>query len=221
MDIVEGAIKFMDEDYLKNEDLFKDLADHQSPHTLFIGCSDSRVVPNMITNTLPGELFVVRNVANIVPPYRVSDDYVATTAAIEYAINELKVKNIVVCGHSNCGGCAALYYSNEKLQKVPNIKKWLNLLAPIKEEILKLNLDSTSKIQWYTERLNIINSIDNLYTYPGLKEAVESKKVKIHGWHFIIETGLIYIFDEKTHHFKIIEEGVDYESIFKKMFVDY
>ena len=116
--LISGAIKFMQEDFKEHEELFESLKNKQNPHTLFIGCSDSRVIPNLITNTGPGELFVIRNIANIVPPYRVGEDYLATTSAIEYALNSLHIKNIVVCGHSNCGGCNALYYSDEELNKI-------------------------------------------------------------------------------------------------------
>ena len=91
--LFEGAIKFKEENFLTYKELFENLKEGQNPHTLFVGCSDSRVVPNLITNTLPGELFVIRNIANIVPPYREADEYLATTSAIEYALEELKVEN--------------------------------------------------------------------------------------------------------------------------------
>ena len=89
--LLDGAVKFMEEDFLEHKELFESLGDKQVPHTLFIGCIDSRVVPNMITNTMPGDLVVVRNIANIVPPYRKSEEFLATTSAIEYAIQTLNV----------------------------------------------------------------------------------------------------------------------------------
>ena len=90
--LLDGAVKFMEEDFLEHKELFESLGDKQVPHTLFIGCIDSRVVPNMITNTMPGDLVVVRNIANIVPPYRKSEEFLATTSAIEYAIQTLNVR---------------------------------------------------------------------------------------------------------------------------------
>ena len=135
--IKKGAMKFMQENFKEHKELFKSLKDRQNPHTLFIGCSDSRVLPNLITNTGPGELFVVRNIANIIPPYRVGTDYLATTSAIEYAIQSLKVKNIIVCGHSNCGGCEVLY---DETQNNTNIKNWLSILNNIKSEISELSI---------------------------------------------------------------------------------
>ena len=106
--LFKGHMKFRSEDFASHRELFQQLSRSHDPHTLFIGCSDSRVVPNLITQTHPGELFIVRNVANIVPPYRQTEEYVSTTSAIEYAMLVLKVDTVVICGHSNCGGCAAM-----------------------------------------------------------------------------------------------------------------
>ena len=99
--LLNGVVQFKKEDFEAHKELFQELANYQKPHTLFIGCSDSRIVPNMITSTLPGELFVIRNIANIVPPYRIKDEYLATTSAIEYAVIVLEIQNIIICGHSN------------------------------------------------------------------------------------------------------------------------
>ncbi|MBQ9292604.1 MAG: carbonic anhydrase [Campylobacter sp.] len=219
--IISGAVKFMEENFLEHRELFENLANHQTPHTLFVGCADSRVVPNLITSTLPGELFVVRNIANIVPPYRVSNDFVATTAAIEYALYALEIKNIIICGHSNCGGCAALYYESEKLEKIPNVKKWLNLLDPVKKEISEIKNLEISKRDWITERLNIINSIKNLLTFPNLANLHEKGEIKIYGWHYIIETGELFDYDHASGHFKILTKEKDYEKVYNQLFSDY
>lgn len=202
-----GVNEFMENGYLEHKDLFESLGEKQTPHTLFIGCSDSRVVPNLITSSKPGDLFVVRNIANIVPPYRLSDEFLATTSAIEYAINVFDLKNIVVCGHSNCGGCEALYYDKSKFKDIPNVKKWLEILKPIKQEVLELYGNDVSKRSWVTERLNIINSIDNILTFPGVEEKFESGKINIHGWHYIIQTGEIFEYDFQTKQFKFIGEN--------------
>ena len=204
--LISGAIKFMEENFAEHAELFGILANKQKPHTLFIGCSDSRVVPSLITSTLPGELFVVRNIANVVPPYRVSEEYVSTTAAIEYALYSLNIKNIIVCGHSNCGGCAALFYDAKKLEKIPNVVRWLNLMQPVKDQILKIPNLNADKREWIAERLNIINSMQNLLSFPGIKEAHESGEVKIYGWHYVIETGELFNYDEKEAHFTLLNE---------------
>lgn len=115
--------------------MFIDLEQQQNPHTLFIGCSDSRVVPNLITIANPGELFIVRNIANMIPPYDpTGDSDIATSSTIEYAVNVLNVENIVVCGHSNCGGCRAIFESDESMKELPKVKKWLEIAQPLKKE---------------------------------------------------------------------------------------
>ena len=103
--ILDGAVKFMEEDFLEHKELFESLGEKQTPHTLFVGCIDSRVVPSLITNTVPGDLVVVRNIANIIPPYRKNEEFLATTSAIGYALQTLNVQNVIICRHSNCGGC--------------------------------------------------------------------------------------------------------------------
>ncbi|EAJ1770617.1 carbonic anhydrase [Campylobacter jejuni] len=204
--LISGAIKFMQEDFKEHEELFESLKNKQNPHTLFIGCSDSRVIPNLITNTGPGELFVIRNIANIVPPYRIGEDYLATTSAIEYALNSLHIKNIVVCGHSNCGGCNALYYSDEELNKIPNVKKWLTMLDPIKKDVMIFARDDLAMRSWLTEKLNLVNSLQNILTYPGVQEALDEGKIEVHAWYYIIKTGEIYEYDFKAKIFTLIQD---------------
>lgn len=204
--LLEGVVKFRNEDFVEHQKLFSELGETQEPHTLFIGCADSRLVPNLITSTLPGELFVVRNIANFVPPYRVSTEFAATTSAIEYAVVVLNVENIVVCGHSNCGGCSALYLPEEKLNKIPNVKKWLELAAPIKKQVLEELKDEDEKIRnWHTELLNIVEQLKHLLTYPFIKERYEKGELKIYGWYYVIETGKVYNYDFESKEFKLIK----------------
>ncbi|MBZ7936260.1 MULTISPECIES: carbonic anhydrase [Campylobacter] len=203
--LISGAIKFMQQDFKEHKELFESLKNKQNPHTLFIGCSDSRVIPSLITNTGPGELFVIRNIANIVPPYRIGEDFLSTTSAIEYALNSLHIKNIIVCGHSNCGGCNALYYSDEELSKIPNVKKWLTLLEPIKQDIKSISKNDTAMRSWLTEKLNLVNSLQNILTYPGVEEALNQGKIELHAWYYIIETGEIYEYNFKEKNFTLIQ----------------
>jgi len=202
--LINGAIKFMEENFAEHAELFGSLANHQKPHTLFIGCSDSRVVPSLITSTLPGELFVVRNIANVVPPYRISEEFLATTSAIEYALYSLNIKNIIVCGHSNCGGCAALWMDEAKFSKTPNVKRWLDLLEPVKKRVQKLFGDNIAKREWLTERLSLVNSFENLLSYPDVKAKFRDGELKIYAWHYIIETGEIYNYNFVTKSFKLL-----------------
>ena len=202
--LFEGAIKFKEENFLTYKELFENLKEGQNPHTLFVGCSDSRVVPNLITNTLPGELFVIRNIANIVPPYREADEYLATTSAIEYALEELKVENIIICGHSHCGGCAALY-EEEHFTKMPNVRNWLKLISPVKEQVLALNPKTKAMRAYFTEQINMEKQIMNLFTYPNVKEKYLARTLHIYGWPYIIESDEVYSYDFKKHEFNLLK----------------
>ncbi len=202
--LLNGIVKFMKKDFEDHKELFKELGKDHSPHTLFIGCSDSRVVPNLITNTLPGELFVVRNIANIVPPYRETSEYVATTSAIEYAVQVLNVENIVVCGHSNCGGCSVLH-NQEKIADIPHVKKWLELTGNIKEMADSLVPDDDPGArEWITEQINIVEQLKHLMTYPFIKEKYVNGKIKIFGWYYIIETGEVFNYNKDNGYFELI-----------------
>ena len=214
--LFDGVIDFNNNEYKKHSELFKKIAEEQNPHTLFIGCSDSRVVPSLITRTLPGELFVVRNIANLVPPYRNVSEFLATTSAIEYAVNILSVKNIVVCGHSNCGGCRALYMADEDLKDIPHTKKWLELAEGAKKTVSDSALTAGGKKGFtgkereiLTERENIKEQIKHLYSYPYIQSKLEKGEIKIYGWHYIIETGEVYNYSSE----KNIYEKIDGASV--------
>jgi carbonic anhydrase len=211
--LFEGVINFNNNEYKRYSELFKKMGAGQNPHTLFIGCSDSRVVPNLITKSLPGELFVVRNIANIVPLYRSVNEFLATTSAIEYAVNMLAVKNIVVCGHSNCGGCRALYMTDEDLKSIPHTKKWLELAKDVKKIVLNLaagnNLDLDERErELLTERENVKEQIKHLYSYPYIKAKLTDKKINIYGWHYVIETGEVYNYSFDKNCYEKIDEPV-------------
>ncbi len=205
-ELFEGAIKFQEEDFNAHKDLYESLKKHQEPHTLFISCVDSRVVPNLITNTLPGDLFVIRNVGNIVPPYKESQNlregYLATTAAIEYALNILQIQNIIICGHSNCGACVAIYEPSSKLEKTPYVKKWISLLEPVKDKVMALKPTSKSKRIWLTEQINVEHQLENLMSYPFVEERFDRGELRIYGWYYIIETGEILNYNMITREFK-------------------
>jgi carbonic anhydrase len=203
--LFKGYMNFREEDFQSHRELFKELGRSQQPHTLFIGCSDSRVVPNLITQTHPGELFIIRNVANIVPPYRITEEYVATTSAVEYAVQELKVDSIVVCGHSNCGGCAAMNMSEEQLAHMPHVRKWLAVSKEVKGRVDRLMQgDSPEEREWLTEQVNILVQMRNLLTYPYIRSRYEEGKLNIYGWYYIIETSEIYNFNDEKEIFELI-----------------
>lgn len=203
--LFKGYMKFRKEDFASHRELFQQLGRKQKPHTLFIGCSDSRVVPNLITRTHPGELFIVRNVANIVPPYRQTEEFVATTSAIEYAVQELKVDSIVVCGHSNCGGCAALNAPSDALEHLPHVRKWLEVSNEVRGRVERLMTgESPEEREWLTEQVNVLVQMRNLLTFPYIRERYERKELTIYGWHYIIETGEIFNFNDATQLFELV-----------------
>lgn len=203
--LIEGAVAFRKNDFEKHEALFRNLSSRQDPHTLFIGCSDSRVVPNMITTTDPGELFIIRNIANIVPPYQKAGNFLAAISAIEFAVESLHVENIIVCGHSNCGGCAALYKDDAYFEKLPHTRKWLELAQPVKLKVKEQLPDCNPEMrEWMTEQINVVEQINHLLTYPFIAERFSEGRLQISGWHYIIETGEIYIYNAEKGYFELI-----------------
>jgi carbonic anhydrase len=203
--LFKGILQFRQEDFESHKELFQELGRQQKPHTLFVGCADSRVVPNLITRTHPGELFVVRNVANIIPPYRRTEEYVSTTSAVEYAVLSLGVDSIVVCGHSNCGGCAAMNQSSEALDHLPHVRKWLEVSKEVKGRVDRLMTgDTPEEREWLTERVNVLVQMRNLLTYPYVRERYERGELNIYGWHYIIETGEIFNFNDEKGIFELI-----------------
>ncbi|ANV97991.1 carbonic anhydrase [Helicobacter enhydrae] len=201
--LIQGAIKFQEEDFLEHQELYESLQRTQNPETLFIGCADSRVVPSKITNTKPGELFVIRNVGNIVPPYAQHNHFISITSAIEYAVMVLNVQNIIVCGHSNCGACQAIY--NDISDETRHLKKWIRLLEPVRHQVDILKPNSFAKRIWLTEQINIEVQVDNLLNYPFIKKKWEEKQLNIFGWYYIIPTGEIMNYDLHTKEFRVIK----------------
>jgi len=205
--LFDGVKEFSKNDFEKNRELFKKLGTSQTPHTLFIGCSDSRVVPDLITRSLPGDLFVVRNIANVIPYYRDSSEFLSTTSAIEYALLVLHVENIVVCGHSNCGGCKALFLDEAELNKIPHTKKWLELVsnAKLMAESLTKELDDKNDIEWLVEQENIVEQMNHLLSYPMVEERYRKGSLNIYGWYYVIETGTVYNYNSREKIFEKIE----------------
>lgn len=207
--LFEGVKAFRQSYFPRQRAHFKKLEHEQNPHTLFIGCSDSRVVPNLITSTMPGELFIVRNVANLVPYFnRNHDNYLATSSAIEYAVNVLEVENIIICGHSNCGGCRTIYEDESKMNDLPLVKKWLELAHPVKEQVrqrILSNRSVTYKRDELTAQFNVVEQMKHLLTFPYVKERYDAGKLNILGWYYVIETGEVYNYSRETDKFEKIE----------------
>lgn len=202
--LLDGIAKFRSKDFEAHRNLFKKLKDEQKPHTLFIACSDARVDPNLITGSLPGDLFIIRNIANLVPPYRETSEYAATTSAIEYAVLLLEVENIIVCGHSNCGGCAACLKPPHLLTELPHTQKWLKLAHSVRDRVIKEIPETEPEArEWMMEQANVVEQLKHLINYPYIKERVISGKLHLGGWHYIIETGEVLIYDAKKDEFRL------------------
>ena len=163
----------------------------QHPTTLFIGCSDSRLVPYLLTGAGPGELFLVRNVGAFVPPYDGSHGHHGTAAAIEFAVLNLNVSRIVVCGHSHCGAIKALY--EEVNDEAKNLERWLDLG---REAVLPVQ--SGPEALRRTEQRAVVLQLERLMDYPMVRRRVEDGRITLHGWHYVIEDGEVHVFDVRT-----------------------
>ena len=187
--------RFHSDYFPRHQQRFQDLvAQGQHPKTLFIGCSDSRLVPYLLTGAGPGELFVVRNVGAFIPPYDGSHGLHGTMAAIEFAVLSLEVERIVVCGHSHCGAIRASY------EGVPDeavaLKAWLKLGS---EALLPVR--SSPEALRRTEQRAVVLQLERLMGYPMVKRKVEAGTLTLHGWHYVIEDGEIHVFDAQQGQF--------------------
>ncbi len=199
--LFDGVREFNSVEFERYRELFGKIGRSQDPHTLFIGCSDSRVVPNLITKTQPGELFMVRNIANIVPMYRESEEFLSTTSAIEYAVQVLNVSTTIVCGHSNCGGCSALFADENTLHLIPHTRKWLELSKDVREKLTRLRISDPEVREWMSEQLNVVEQMRHLLTYPYIAERYKNGDIKILGWYYIIESGEVYDYQSDIRRF--------------------
>ncbi|MFB9953377.1 carbonic anhydrase [Rhizobium puerariae] len=197
--LLAGYRNFMNGRYSDERDRYRVLAETgQKPHTLVVACCDSRSAPETIFDCGPGELFVVRNVANMVPPYEPDSQFHATSAALEYAVQVLKIRNIVVMGHGRCGGIqAALDPAAEPLSPGDFIGKWMSLVRPAAEQIQSNEFMTQSERQTALERVSIRNSIVNLRTFPCVQILEQRGSMHIHGTWFDISTGELWIMDAK------------------------
>ncbi|PRX11412.1 UNVERIFIED_ORG: carbonic anhydrase [Martelella mediterranea] len=201
--LLDGYKSFMSGRYVEESARYRTLAQEgQKPQTMMIACCDSRAAPEMIFNARPGELFVVRNVANMVPPYEPDGQYHGTSAALEFAVEGLKVKNIVVLGHGRCGGIhAALSPDAEPLSPGDFIGKWTTLLKPAAEQINSNSNMTHGERQTALERISIRNSIANLRSFPNVAAAEKQGKLKLCGAWFDISSGELWVMDAKSGDF--------------------
>jgi carbonic anhydrase len=197
--LAEGVHAFHSQYFATHRALFRRLAERgQHPETLFITCSDSRVVPNLITSTEPGELFIVRNVGNIVPDVTLPG---GTAAAIEYAVEYLCVENVIICGHTDCGAIEAAL-KPEMLERMPLVKKWLAQTERLRAIVAERygHLEGPEKFVATVEE-NVLVQLENLRAFPFVAKRMEKGELKISGWVFQIATGDVFEYDPAVGQF--------------------
>ena len=201
--LLHGYQSFKNDRYAREHARYRSLAeDGQKPEVMIIACCDSRSAPETIFNAAPGEIFVVRNVANLVPPYEPDDAYDSTSAALEFAVQSLKVRHIVVLGHGRCGGISAvLHPAAEPLSPGDFIGKWMKLLGPAASEIEAGGLLTDAERQTALERASIRHSIANLRTFPCVSILEDRERLSLHGAWFDIAHGELWTMNPATGDF--------------------
>lgn len=198
--LLPGLRKYSEEVFPTQKPLFDNLSQGQKPHTLMITCSDSRIDPNLVTQTQPGELFVVRNAGNIIPPFGSSKG--GEEAAIEFAIDGLKVNNIVICGHSHCGAMSALM-GKVNLDGLPSVREWLGHAQSTKRRMTRSGNEAA--LNEVVEE-NVLVQADNLKTHPSVSVALREHRVRIFGWVYHFENGAITIYDPRSRKYTVSSE---------------
>lgn len=201
--MMRGVVDFQIRELQKYQRLFSDLAEVQHPHTLFITCSDSRVVPHLITGTQPGELFIIRNVGNMVPPHDSKEINLGTASALEFGINHLEIRNIIICGHSNCGACRSMSLKEQKESINSFTRKWLEPLHALTNSQDSRNHSGNERER--IEKANILLQMQNLLSYPFIAEKVNRQQIRITGWYYKIPTGEVLFYDESEKKFQHIK----------------
>ncbi|WP_420961454.1 carbonic anhydrase [Brucella sp. IR073] len=201
--LLAGYRNFMSGRFADESLRYRELAERgQTPETMVIACCDSRSAPETIFDTHPGEIFVLRNVANLVPPYEPDGEYHSTSAALEFAVQSLEVKHIVVMGHGRCGGIkAALDSESAPLSPGDFIGKWMSLVAPAAETVAANTLMTSTERQTALERISIRYSIANLRSFPYIASREKEGRLTLHGAWFDISTGELWVMDHQTGDF--------------------
>ena len=203
--LVEGIHQFQNDIFSSKQRLYEGLVDAHNPLALFITCSDSRINPNLLTQTEPGELFILRNAGNIVPPYGAVEGGEAAT--IEYAVGALGVKDIIICGHSHCGAMGGLL-DQSQLAKLPAVRSWL-CYAESTQRIIEENYahltDADERLTATVEE-NVLVQLEHLRTHPTVAAALGRKALILHGWVYKFETGQVFAYHPQQHQFVPLQQ---------------
>lgn len=202
--LLEGFKRFHAKHFCGEEKIYEHLAVKQAPRTLVISCSDSRVDPSILMDAQPGDIFAVRNVANLVPPYQpAAESYHGTSAALEFAVKNLQVKHIVVLGHSGCAGIRALFDRGDTVGEDKDfsfISSWVDIAKDAKERAIRKCGHGTEDQYTACEKEGIITSLENLKTFPWIKERIDNGTINLHGWYFSLHDGKLQLLsDDKTY----------------------
>ena len=201
--LIDGYGAFASGRLQSEQDRYRELAEHgQTPEIMVIGCCDSRVSPEVIFDARPGELFVVRNVANLVPPYETDGKYHGVSAALEFGVGVLKVKHIVILGHAHCGGIRAYAEDAEPISPGDFIGRWMSLMAPAAEKVGARGSMSRTDYLERMEKASIVNTLGNLMTFPRLRKLIERGAVTLHGAYFGVAKGELSVLDRSTGEFR-------------------
>ena len=210
--LVEGIHQFQKNVFSSQQELFERLVRGQKPLALFITCSDSRINPNLLTQTDPGELFILRNAGNIVPPHGAVGGGEAGT--IEYAVGVLKVRDIIVCGHSHCGAMSGLL-DPRGLEELPAVRSWLSH-AESTRRILRENYDhlkdASARVTVAVEE-NVLVQLENLRTHPSVWSAISRGELSLHGWVYKFETGQVFAYNHESAQFLPLQEPQRAETV--------
>lgn len=197
--VLKGLITFQKEVFAKKKTLFASLSKQQRPSVLFITCSDSRIDPSLLTQTDPGELFIIRNAGNLIPTYGAAIG--GSTATIEYGVSVLQVEDIIVCGHTDCGAMKALLHP-EKLEELPAVKAWLQHAETtariVKDHCAHLKGDELFAA---TIKENVLVQLDHLKTHPAVATRLRRGDLRLHGWVYSIGTGEVWVYDQEKKEF--------------------
>jgi len=212
--LIDGYNAFAAGRLQREQDRYRELAERgQSPQIMVIGCCDSRVSPEVIFDAGPGELFVVRNVANIVPPYAPDERAHGVSAALEFGVGALRVKHIVVLGHAHCGGVKAYAEDAEPLSPGDFIGNWMKLMRPAAQKVGPRGERSHADHLTRLEQANVVNSLDNLMTFPRLAKLIKSGKIATHGAYFGVASGDLSVLDKASGEFRrVVPEGVAFTA---------
>ncbi|GEA06076.1 carbonic anhydrase [Alteromonas sp. KUL42] len=199
--VISGVAKFQNEVFPDKKATFQKLANGQNPEVLFITCSDSRIDPNLVTQTEPGELFICRNAGNIIPPH--SNETGGMTASIEFAVAALGVEHIVICGHTDCGAMKGAI-NPEGLSSLPHVKEWLGHCR-VATEVVKercghseLTIDDLEAVTME----NVVQQLQHLRTHPAVAAKIATGHVKLHGWVYNIGTGEVLCYNNEKGEFE-------------------